>query len=238
MSRLGWLNPLQSGAERITVPIRLSVYRFGQGLNNGLATVSDLWGVQSLRRENEKLKAEILASKGVALRSYSLEEENKALRQQLEAPLPPQMQFLPAKTLGIIRYLTLDKGSSDGITTGQTVVSQNVLVGKISAARSGTSEIILPTDSDSKIPVRTLRTNGRGLLTGEAGVGAFLDKVLQAEKLEINDLLVTTGEAGYARDLMVGKISKVIKNDVEPFQKARVELLLDYGKLENVFIIK
>ncbi len=238
LNKLGWLQSLQSGVEVVTVPVKSSVYRFGQNLSNGLGTIKDLWGVQSLRAENEKLKTALLASQGLSLRSYSLKEENLALRKQLEAPLPASMQFLPAKTLGIVRYLTIDKGSNDGVGVGQIVVSQNVLVGKIVSITPKTAEVLLPSDSDSKIPVRTLKINSRGLLTGEAGVSSVLDKVLQAEKLEKDDLIITTGEAGYPRDLLIGKIFKINKNDVEPFQKASVQLLLDYGKLDNVFIIK
>ena len=172
------------------------------------------------------------------MRSYSLEEENKALRQQLEAPLPAQMKFLPAKTLGLTRYLILDKGQENGVFVGQSVVSGNFLVGKIITVTPRTSTVLLPTDSDSRIPVRTLKTAGLGLLTGEFGTKATLTKVLQSERLEKDDLLATTGEAGYQRDLLIGKIEKIEKNEVEPFQKAEVNLSLDYSRLENVFLIK
>lgn len=238
LGKSGFFRPLESGAEKITTPIKMSLYRLGQGINDGLITVRDLWGVQSLRRENEKLKKTILASQDLVLRIKVLEEENLALRQQLEAPLPPEMKFLPAKTLGLIRYLTLDKGEEDGVILGQTVVSGNFLVGKIRIVTPRTSQVLLPIDPDSLIPVRTIKTAGLGLLTGEFGTKASLDKVLQSDRLEKDDLLVTTGEAGYRRDLLVGKIGNIVKNEVEPFQKAEVSLLLDYSRLENVFIIK
>ncbi len=238
LGKIGFFKPLQSGTERMTTPVKMSIYRLGQGINDGLATIKDLWGVQSLRQENEKLKKENLASQGDSLRSYSLEEENKALRQQLEAPLPAQMKFLPAKTLGLTGFLTLDKGEEDGVIIGQTVVSGNFLVGKIRMVSPRTSEVLLPTDPDSLIPVRTVKTAGLGLLTGEFGTKAELAKVLQSENLEKDDLLITTGEAGYQRDLIIGKIVNVVKDEVQPFQKAEVNLSLDYSRLENVFLVK
>lgn len=238
LGKIGFFKPLQSGTERLTSPVKLSIYRLGQGINDGLTTIRDLWGKQSLRRENEKLRKENLASKEVVFRAYSLEEENKALRQQLEAPLPASMKFLPAKTLGLTRYLNLDKGQEDGVVVGQTVVSGNFLVGKIKTVTPHTSAVLLPTDPDSLIPVRTIKTASLGLLTGEFGAKATLAKVLQSENLEKDDLLITTGEAGYARDLIIGKIVNVIKDEVQPFQKAEVNLSLDYARLENVFLIK
>lgn len=227
LEKSGWLRPLESGAERLTTPVKMGFYRVEQRI----------LGVKETKNMADWQKV-VLTSQDLVLRSKILEEENKTLRQQLEASLPSGMRFLPAKTLGLTRYLTLDKGQEDGVFVGQTVVSQNFLVGKIRTVTPRTSEVILPMDPDSRIPVRTLKTASLGLLTGEFGTKATLAKVLQSDRLEKDDLLVTTGEAGYSRDLIIGKIQKISKNEVEPFQKAEVGLSLDYSRLENVFIVK
>ena len=222
---LGLTRPLQAGVERLTVPLRMTVYRGWQGITGGLG------GQGGLIAKDEREKAELQVELKV------LQEENQALRKQLEAPLPASMTFLPAKTLGLTRYLTIDKGEKDGVKPGMLVVSENILVGKIARVTSATADILLPTDPDSKIPAKTLKTQARGLVIGQFGTQAILDRVVQAETLAVDDLVVTIGEGGYGRDLLIGKINKINKIEVEPFQKATINPLVNYNQLDNVFVI-
>lgn len=226
--KAGWTKPIVTFGGKITIPLKEAIYRRWQRMTGGLRESGEQG---ELREKNERGKAELL------VKVNSLEEENKALRKQLEAPLPRSMKFLPAKTLGLTRYLTIDKGEEEGVRPGATVVVENILVGKVISQTPKTSQILLPTDPDSKIPVKTLKTQAHGLAIGEFGTKLFLDKVLQAEMLESGDLVVTTGEDDYRRDLLIGKLGNLEKKEVEPFQKAEIEPLLDYGKLVNVFII-
>jgi len=221
----GFTRPLQEGVERLTVPLRMTVYRGWQGTTGGLG------GQGGLGEKTEKEKAQLQVKLEV------LQDENQALRKQLGAPLPASMKFLPAKTLGLTRYLTIDKGEKDGVKSGKLVVSENILVGKIVKVTSATADILLPTDPDSKIPAKTLKTQARGLVIGQFGTQAILNRVVQAETLTVDDLVVTIGEGGYGRDLLIGKINKINKIEVEPFQKATINPLVNYNQLDNVFVI-
>lgn len=232
---VGLIRPIRGVVERITIPLRTGLYRTWQGVSSSLSSLTILSSGPKKIAELEN-QARELASLKVKL--FTLEEENKALRRQLEAPLSPTLKFLPAKTIGLTRFLTIDKGEEDGVKVGMTVLSENILVGKIASVTAKTAQVVLPTDPDSKIPVRTLKTNARGLIVGEFGTKAVLDKVLQSERLEQGDLVITTGEGEFLKDLLVAKISKVSKNEVEPFQTADVLPFLEYGRLENVFLIK
>jgi rod shape-determining protein MreC len=222
----GAVKSIRGAGERLVVPVKSGIYRAWQGISGGFSA-------------DKIAELEQTARQGVvcSVQLKTLEEENKALRRQLEAPLPPTMKFLPAKTLGLTRYLTIDKGEEDGVREGMMVISENILVGKVIGITPKTAQVLLPTDPDSKIPSRTLKTNARGLVVGEFGTKISFAKVLQAEVLEIGDLLVTTGEGGYLPDLLIGKIANIEKVPVEPFQKGEVTSLLDYKKLANVFVI-
>lgn len=231
----GLLKPLRVLAEKITLPLRGGIFQTWQGGNQ---TFQALISWRTNEQKIIKLEKEVKTLQNQTLQMGLLAEENKALRQQLEAPLPASYQFLPAKTLGLVRYLVIDKGEKDKVQVGATVISENILLGKVTAVTPQTSQVLLPIDPDSKIPVRTFKTGARGLVVGEFGTKAVLTKVLQSEILETGDLVVTTGEGGYARDLLLGKIGKISKNEVDPFQKAEVESLLDFAKLENVFLLK
>jgi len=230
--KFNWLKPMRPVVEKLTVPVKTKIYRIWQGSFGILETLNERTkNLADLEKQSQEVSV-------LKVKLEVLEEENKALRRQLEAPLPPQVKFLPAKTIGLTRYLAIDKGQEDGVKEGMMVVSENILVGKVIETTSKTAQVLLPTDPKSKIPGRTLKTNARGLVIGEFGTKLSITQVLQSEVLETDDLVVTSGGGGYEKDLLVGKIAKIEQNPVEPFQKAEVSPLLDYGKLVNVFIIK
>lgn len=224
LENLGLLRLVRRGTESVTTPLKMVIFRAWQKTGLGSSVASDI-GPQIRELATLRVKLQVL------------EDENKSLRKQLEAPLPPTMKFLPAKTIGLTRFLTIDKGDEDGVKVGMTVISENILVGKVNQVTPKTAQIILPTDPDSKIQVRTIKTGAKGLALGEFGTKAVLDKVLQAERLEKDDLVVTTGEEGDIKDLLIGKLGKIEKEEVQPFQKAEIIPLLDYGKLVDVFVV-
>lgn len=230
----GLTKPIRGAVERLTVPTKTGVYRTWQGV---LGILGSLGVLGDLEEMGEKIRSQEWEIASLVVENKSLEEENRALRRQLEAPLPPQMKFLPAKTAGLARYLTIDKGEEDGVALGMSVVLENILVGKVVSLTPKTARVLLPTDPEAKIAARTLRTAARGLVKGEFGTKMILGEVLQAERLEEEDLVVTTGE-GYPRDLLIGKIGKVAKNEIEPFQQAEILPLLDYKKLVDVFVVR
>lgn len=232
---LGLLRPVRRTVEMVTVASKTTVYRIWQGAQENFSYLTS-W--KSGAQKIAGLEKQVRELQDLTVRIKVLEEENKALRKQLEATLPPSLKFLPAKTIGETRYLTIDKGEEDGVRSGMMVISENILVGKVVLVTPKTSQILLPIDPDSKIPSRTIKTNARGLVIGEFGTKVILDKVLQGEILAEDDLVVTTGEGGYVRDLLIGKVERVEKSEVQPFQKGRIAPLLDYGKLVNVFVIK
>lgn len=234
LEKQGMVKPLREGVEIVTKPVKRGIYRPFQRIRGQWLFLS------SRRSQSEKIKfleekeQELLAEKE---KNRALLEENKALRAQLEAPLPPTWEFLPAQTLGQTPLLTLDKGEKNGVKVGQTAIFKNILVGKVVKITPYQSQVQLPTDPSAKIPVVCQKTRARGILRGEFGKSLVLGEVLQGETLEVGDLLVTTGEGDFPKGLLVGKITEVEKLETEVFQKAQISPLLDYEKLETVFLL-
>lgn len=230
-----WTRPVRAVVEQGTRPVKLSLYR---GKQKFWATFSFLsfWRsgqqkIKYLEERNRELQVE-------AQKTKALEEENRTLRAQLKVVLPSNWELLPAQTLGKTRYLTIDKGEKEGVKIGQVVILKNILVGKVVAVSLQESQVRLPADPESKIPVRTAKTGAEGLLVGQFGRGMVLEKVTQGESLEGEDLVVTTGESGYPKDLIIGKVSWVEKKESEVFQKAGVEPSLNFDEIEVIFLVK
>lgn len=209
--------------ETLTLSAKKAVYTSRQNL--GKETYKDE-EIEKLKRENEVFKNKI----------NSLTAENESFRKLLQAPLPSSWEFIPASVIGFSRYLSIDKGEEDGVKIGNVVISENILVGKVISVTPKTAKVILPQDPQIKIPVRT-ENGSRGEVSGQFGTKIVLENVLQKESLEEGERIITSGEE-YPAGLLLGKVTKVIFDEREPYKKAELTPLLDYDKLTTVFVKK
>lgn len=234
---VGILKPVRGVLELATTPIQFSFYRAGQSVKDNVAFITK---ARDQEKEIRSLKDELNKVYEENVRLKTVADENKALREQINALEPTKYKLLAANTLGISRYLALDKGSIDGVTVGFPVVSKDILVGKVISVSPRTSQVQLITDPDSRIPVEVITDSKRakGVLFGQFQSGLLLDQVLQEEKISQNDRVVTSGEnLEYPKGLLIGKIDSITKKDAEFFQKAKIQPLLDYKSLDTVFIV-
>ncbi|MBI2195875.1 MAG: rod shape-determining protein MreC [Candidatus Levybacteria bacterium] len=183
--------------------------------------------------------------------------ENSALRDQFETSVPKSQNLLPASIVSApsfvpgvtpAEYLTIDKGSSDGVKIGSAVVFKDNLVGKVTQVSNSLSKVILVSNSSSTFPAKTISIKGErgigalGVVSGLSGQDLILDKVLLSDTLQVGDYVVTKGDlqvdnTGYPPSLIVGKIISVEKKASELFQRAKVKSLLEFSKLTTVFVV-
>jgi len=228
LDNFGNLKFLHSISDFLFVPVKRQVYQSTKKIVN-------------VSKKNNQAKKDLIKITNQLLvakeKIKELEEENKALRAQLETPLPPQWKYQDGKVIGLSGDLSIDKGKKDGLKEGQIVLAENILVGKIKKTSATQSQVQLPINSQSIIPVVTGKTKARGILKGQFGTKIVLENVLQEEKLEENDSVLTSGGEGFPRGLLIGRIKKIIKKEAEIYQKAEVEPLLNYKELETVFVL-
>ena len=240
LDRFQLLSFVKSPLERLTLSSKKTIFKNYQSVIDR----------PKKNKENEGLKEKIksLEQEIAVLQTQNskLQTQNSSAQRLLGTPLPPEWQFLSAQTAGLVDgILTIDKGENDGVKVNQTVLVENIFVGTIKKVGKYQAYVKLPTAKNAKLLVKVIpgRNNhetddseakAKGLLTGR-GEQLNLEKVLQKEQLSEEDLVVT-GE--FPPNLVIGKIKKVIKNEVEIYQSAEVEPMLDYQKLETVFLLK
>jgi rod shape-determining protein MreC len=183
------------------------------------------------KRSELERKVEVLENK-IAL----LEQENQTLRKQLEAPLPPDLELLPAKVIGKSRFLFIDKGEKDKVKIGQSVISEDVFIGQVYKIGERSAKVLLLKDPESKIPVTTNR-GAMGLLQENNG-RLEISKILQKDELEEGDFVSTSGDKKIPSGILVGKISKVLEEGAQVYKSAVVEEAIDYKDLLYVFIVR
>jgi len=230
------LEPAKIGFSYFSDPIQGMLFGVKKGI---LGQIEFLARLKQLEEENRKLLQEKTQLEGEVERLKEKERENEALILQLGTSLPREHKLLPAKTVGLNRYLIIDKGKKDGVEVGQTVVFGNNLVGKVIQATATLAKVRLPTDPDSKIQALVYSdTQVIGVAVGNFGTSILLDKISQDEVLRVGQTVLTEGEEGnYPKGLLIGKIENIKKEDVTVFQHIEVSPLISYRDLDLVFVI-
>ena len=104
-----------------------------------------------------------------------------------------------------------------------------------------TSQVLLPSDPDSKLSVFSQGEAGRsqGILIGQFGSEMLMDKILHQEPINIGDLVYSEGlEGELPRGLIIGKVSQVFTRENEVFKQAKVEGVFDTKNLDVVFVME
>lgn len=195
---------------------------------------------ENLKLENQKLLAEIYSLK-------DLQAQNKIASEFLSIGEPEKMNAVLCRVIGLDSeqdIISIDKGSDDGIFEGMPVINQqNVLFGKVSNVYKNFSSVMLISDKNSVLDVKIQQEDSEkpailGAVKGDGGLGIYLDLVPIDEEIKIGDVLVTSAlEDKFPKNLLVGKITQISKNDQEPFQQAQVEPFFNLKNTENLFVI-
>ena len=139
-------------------------------------------------------------------------------------------------------YITIDKGSADGIEPYMGVMDMNGVVGIVDAVNTHSARIMSMLHPDTKITC-TLKGNGNfGLLVwdGKTTDHAILKDLPKVDEYHVGDTVVTSSSSlSFPEGFMVGvveRISPTTKDD--SFMTLIVKLSCKITKLSNVHVIK
>lgn len=231
------LNFPKRSAFYISSPISFGIYNTYQKIGRQFYFI---FAARFAAQENKALKEQTgkLLSENADLRKKLSEAE--AMLSQEKHMDPRTFNLLPARPIGLGRYLKIDKGSNSGIKKGQAVVFDDNFVGKITNVSSDNSNIELLTDPSSKIAAFSQNKEGKakGVLLGQFGTELLFDKILHEEKIEMGDLVYSEGLEGLLpRGLILGKVTQVLEKQNEVFKQAKVTSIFGVGDLDLVFVI-
>lgn len=201
--------------------------------------------IKNLKEENQKLQKRLEDE-------YKIITDNIAYKSQFEQSDEQTGNLLPARVIGypnfipgvtFPEYLMIDKGESDGIKTGDTIIAENYLIGKVEKLFDDYSKIELITNENASFTVKVGEGSlDNGIVKGQGDGQMILDNVLLTSNLKKDSNILTKGDKdesgiGYPPDILVGKIISIEKNQSDLFQKAAIETPIDFKNLEIVFVL-
>ncbi|EKE10906.1 MAG: rod shape-determining protein MreC [uncultured bacterium] len=238
----GIFNPARTVFFEIAYPFQKAFYLISRSISEAAFFISS---IGTMREENEKLLRENNALSAEVTSLQEAKKENDILREQLDLLPRDKFDLEPSFVIGqdpqgLGSWITIGKGSSDGIEMGMPViVSDGILVGKVEEVGWDSSKVNLLTNAASVINASDLETGAKGLIKGTYGLGIIMDMVSQGDVLNEKDTIITSGLGNeLPRGLLIGKIQEVRISPDKLFQQAIVVPRIRYQKLDIVFVIK
>lgn len=197
-----------------------------------------------LRQRNVELEAEVSRLQAQVIELQQQLSETNILSALVEfARANPENDYQAAAVIGFdtnpfLRYVLINRGSDHGIRRGMPVVTQQGLVGRITAVTANAARVQLITDPASTVNVRLQPSGVPAVLTGQITGDVILDMIPQEAKVQVGDLVLTSGlGGGYPPNLLVGQVTGIRGRDQDLFQRATVQTVTDFSKLEIVLVI-
>lgn len=137
-------------------------------------------------------------------------------------------------------YLTINRGSDDGIKTELGVIDQNGVVGIVSNVGAHNSRVISLLNPNFRLSCRVKGSNGFGSLVwpgGDPSV-ALLEELPRHTVYKVGDTIVTSGySAVFPAGIPVGKIIGNKGSRKDNFFTLRVKLFADFSTLSTVQVV-
>ncbi len=137
-------------------------------------------------------------------------------------------------------YLTVDKGSNDGIKPEMGVIDHSGVVGTVSAVGPRFSRVISLLNPSFRLSCKIKNSENFGSLVwdGNDPSEALLEELPRHTVFHPGDTVVTSGfSAVFPAGLPVGTIMPDNRNHKENFFTLRVKLFADFSRLSNVQIV-
>ncbi len=213
---VGPFEQAKSTAEAVLGPVVSGARRAGGPVTDAWESVT---GYDDLKRENERLRAELEIERG---RDLANANATVVLREYLAEAQIQYVTDIPSTTARVIRQLgnfpgftvDVDKGSSAGVNVGMPAVTSAGLVGRVVDVAPGRSRIRLISDPEFELGIRLVggeavavaRGTGRGQpLVVSEGIGI-------TTPVAVGMLVTTSGidRSVYPPDVPVGLVAEVV----------------------------
>lgn len=234
---LGVYRGIKNFFYEISLPVQMRIDRGGQKVLNFWDYLIHLNKIQEQNYDLTRERNELLSQKAQLI---EYQEQNKVLKQALDLKIQEDFELILARL--VIKDISqgtvlIDQGSSQ-VSPGMPLINENkVLIGQVSETYSDFSRVRLTSNPHSSFPGKILDKDITGIVKGKGGGQIYLDAIPQDKEIFSGDIVVTDISSIFPPELLVGRVSKIEKSDIEPFQQAKITSLVEIEKLEYVFVV-
>lgn len=221
--------PVGAVGEFVTTPVRSA----SRWTSNFIASRSE---IATLRTQNAALRARVAELEEARL-------ENARLRGLIAMTQRGKIKALGAGVIGRPTatwegFITIDKGSADGVESGMAVTGVSGLLGRTTDVTAHTARVQLITDQRSGVAAMIQSNRAPGILRGSLEGDLTLDYVSRETTVRPGDVVVTSGIGGvYPKGLLIGDVTKARRDASELYQRIDVRPTAQISGIEEVLVL-
>ncbi|TLS39243.1 rod shape-determining protein MreC [Pseudalkalibacillus caeni] len=213
--------------------------------------------MKDMYEENKLLKSRLQEYAKQSEELKLVRSENERLQKELDIMDTPELRDYEVYHASLIArspdrwndFLTLNKGSQDGIETNMAVITPEGLIGKIKNVQpfSSTVQLVSDLDRTNRIAAMVQDENGKALEKVFGTIEGYdpEKKALMFNKIPVDvdvkkgQTVITAGNGGiFPRGLIIGKIVDVKTDEVGLMQTAYVKPAADLYDVYHVMIVE
>jgi rod shape-determining protein MreC len=206
-------------------------------------TFTQITRVRDIFSENMRLKKEVTQLNVEVSLLTEKAVENERLRGLLNLSKDFSFDYIPGRVIARDPIwgnwsIIVNAGKNSGVQPYMPIVGENGVVGKVVQVMGNMCLVQLILDPSSRTSVLSRRTRMVSILESENGRDFFI-QCRRHEDIISGDTIVTSGLGGiYPRGLMVGIVDMITIDENPLFKKAKIELKVDFERLEELFILR
>jgi rod shape-determining protein MreC len=213
----------------------------------GVGAVRGVWSgyvaLRDVRAENVALKRELQALQVRLQDERALAQRTDDLRQLLELRQRSGLDTSAAEVIAAgaspeFRTLTIDKGTSDGLSADMAVISPGGVVGRVILPSARAAKVQLLIDRNAAAAALVERTRVQGVVMGQGDGTLRMQYVPGTADVKTGDLVVTSGIDGiYPKGFVIGTIDNV-ERGLGAYHEISVRPAVDFSRLEEVLVVR
>lgn len=211
--------------------------------------VSNFTSISSMKEENENLVGQNRELQEEVNRLSELTLEVQRHAALLTLPEKLKLKENKPKIVAIARViarpsskeykiLVIDRGEKDGVKIKMAVVTEKGLVGHVVQTAPYASKVLLITDANSSVPAIIQSCRANTIAKGQSMDAMKLKFLQRNEDVAYGDIVITSGLGGiFPKGLVIGKISKVSKDESKMYLDVEVASNLNLDRVEEVALL-
>lgn len=202
-----------------------------------------------LKRTNDSLVKENAELRGLLKSSFESPDTSKVIK--IDSLLKDTLgrvrkfRFLPAKVVNNDisdqnNYLTLYRGSKQGVAKDMGVIGPQGIVGKVILVSDNYSRVMSLLNRNSKVSAMTKRGFYTGLADWDGKDPRYitLHNIPKSAKVKIGDSILTSNLSGsYPPGIMVGTVAAIGGDPGSGFYELKIKTATDFYNLQYAYLV-
>lgn len=219
---VGWTQPVQVVVRAGVAPVQLVSVQILQTLSAPVLSVPRWYRSQQRLEELQKNYAELQAQ---ASQVERLERENEQLRTLLESS--GARQSILAAPIVSYALPTIAAGSEHGVKPEQVVLSNGVLLGRVSSVSERMAQVVLLSSKQAEPILAETETGVQGLVQG-TGSQVVFTQVQVADEVPFGSTLTAVGQPGIPPGAYLGTTANSVSRPSAPVQTFSVDQVVSF----------